>query len=47
MKVIINQTCDINSAILIEKNEKVQYASIVTLKSAKLKYQCNIEIVQR
>ena len=37
-KVIVNQTCNINSAILLEQNEKVQYSSNVTLNSAISKY---------
>ena len=38
LEVIFNQTSNINSAVLIEQNEKVQYSSIVTLNSAILKY---------
>ena len=38
LEVIVNQICNINSPILIEENEKVQYSSSVTLNSAILKY---------
>ena len=30
MEVIVNTTCDINSAIMIEQNRKVQHLSSVT-----------------
>ena len=35
--VIVNTTCDINVAILIEQNEKVQHSSSVTLNNEILK----------
>ena len=34
----VNRTCGINSAILIGKNKKMQYSSIVTSNTAILKY---------
>ena len=37
LKVIVNTTCDINSAIFIEKIEKVEHSSSVTLNSTILK----------
>ena len=37
LKVIVNTTCDINSAIFIDKIEKVQHSSSVTLNSIILK----------
>ena len=36
-RVIVNTTCNINSAILIEQNEKGQHLSSVTLNSTILK----------
>lgn len=36
--VIVNTNCDINSAILIEQNEKVQYLFNVALNTAIVKY---------
>ena len=38
LEVRVNQNCNINSAKLIDQNEKVKYSSIVTLNSAILKY---------
>ena len=37
MEVIVNQICNVDGAIFIEQNEKVQYSSSVTLNSATLK----------
>ena len=37
LEVIANRTCDINSAITIEQNEKVQHSSSVILNSTILK----------
>ena len=38
LEVIVNTTCDINSAILMEQNKKVLDSSTVALNSAILKY---------
>ena len=37
MEILVTTTCDINSAILIERNGKVQHSSSVTWISAILK----------